>query len=189
PMARDREARALGALADADQILLAVIESLGGDRLAVNAVRLAVSDGHTLSFERTALPAGESLPAAAEALAALLTSADATRGPGGAPVTRRGGGLQWTRRTTGFALLGAGVALAGAGLLWGLSASRADSDYRELAQTDPGSASLRTRGRRAALLADGSFLAAALSAGFGGYFTFWNPGPTAGGMSTAEGGR
>lgn len=169
-LARDQTAAELGRQLQVDQVVLVVLrKSTVGSKLDAVFVRLAVGDGHNLAYAAAELPAGELLPRAERILITLLGADEPRRDGPVHHVAEASGG----RRTVGYVLLGAGAALLGGGLFFGLQANAQHALYRATPQTDVArSSQLRQAGQGHALTADLLMLAAIASALPGGYLAF-----------------
>ncbi len=169
---RDEAARELGQWLGVNQVLVTVLtKSPAGDALEAIALRLDVSDGHNVAFEEKALPLGPSLDVVAEQLYDGLTASDEARS--GGPVTHYGSSAGWTRRSTGYVLMGAGLALAGGALFSGLRAQEEHRLFLLTPQVDQTvSAQRRQSGQAFALLTDVFAITGVIAAGTGGYLAF-----------------
>jgi outer membrane biosynthesis protein TonB len=90
---------------------------------------------------------------AVDALATQAVSSDRVL-HGHREVLSGGGGSGGGARIAGYGLIGAGAVGAGVGAFFGLAAKSHQSDFRNLAQTDPAAASLASSGKTDALIAN-----------------------------------
>lgn len=172
---RDEALRTFAQLAKADQALLVVAKkSLTGEKLELTGLRVETKDGHNLAYRTTVLPIADE-PAIAAFLEGLV-SRDAPR-DGTSPVTHHdgSGGLS-NRKIAGIGLLAGSAALIGAGIACGVSANARAAEYRSNPQVRTQiSDNLAGSGRTFSVLADVSFVAAAISAGVGTYLLVSSP--------------
>jgi hypothetical protein len=171
---RDEAALELARSLPLEQLILAILDGSPGSSAAqLTLVRLDVADGHNLAFAQERLSLDAHLEQKAQALFERLVAVDDPRR--GGPVTHARadpGQALSTRKTAGYALLGAGVVMLAGGTWLGLQASSEADRFRSLPQTDPGAGSVRASGRRFAVFADLSFLTGLAAAGGGGYLAF-----------------
>jgi hypothetical protein len=168
---RDQAGRALARLGGVEQVVIAVLP--GGPAGQGYLLRVDVSDGHNLGFARAK---GRELEAFEGQWSTVLEQ-DAPRGPRGGPVSHHQAapGPGWSRKHTGYALLGAGAALLAGGVFFGLQAAGQHDTFRTLAQTDGRVPELGSQGRTYAILADLTVIAGLAAAGGGGYLVFGGP--------------
>lgn len=172
---RDAAALELGASLGAQQVLLLLAR--GGALnapVAVTALRLDVTDGHSLGYAVGNAPAGEGLAGAVETMLAGVVGVDAPR-VDGEPVTHFGGGntSSVAQRTTGYVLMATGVALLAGGIYFGLEANSRADRFGSLAQTDGRADNVRSQGKTFALIADVGMVAGLASAGVGTWLAFF----------------
>ncbi|HYX93031.1 MAG TPA: PEGA domain-containing protein [Myxococcaceae bacterium] len=170
--ARDEAAREYGTLIGADQVVLVIFDAKASPtQVRLVGLRLDPKDGHNLAYKAQEFPLDRVVASADAFVAELIGTDDARRG---GPVTHYGqeffsGGI---RRPAGLGLLGLSVVAAGLGAMFGAQANDTNATWRSTPQTDPSSASLETRFKRQAVMANVGFLGALLLAGGGGYLTF-----------------
>ncbi|MBI5547232.1 MAG: PEGA domain-containing protein, partial [Deltaproteobacteria bacterium] len=157
PSAAGAMARELGV----DQILVLVVTNRPQD-LRVSATRIGAT-GAELATAEELLPRDSAKldDAAANLFSRVLAREMAPSRVAHSSIF----GMRWTMRHTGYVLLGAGVGLAGTGGMFGLQAKgSADSfrDLRDLEQANPVWKERESEGRAYALVADLSYLVAAL---------------------------
>lgn len=172
---RDAAALELGASLGAQQVLLLLAR--GGSLnapVAVTALRLDVTDGHSLGYAVGNAPTGEGFEGAVETVLASVVGVDAPR-VDGKPVTHFGGGSTTSiaERTTGYVLMTTGVALLAGGIYFGLEASSRADRFGSLAQTDGRADKVRSQGKTFALIADVGMVAGLASAGVGTWLAFF----------------
>lgn len=183
--ARDQAARELGRLLGVEQVVIALANRREtGAPLQLDAVRLNVSDGRRLAAQEAQLPSGEEL-VASDAVFSALFAADlpvATATPVKSEVKAPKG----QGKLLGYSLLGTGAALFIGGVLLGLQAGSANSEYRATPQVDPRSPALRNTAQTYALVADVTLISGLLAAGTGGYLTFLRAPQSASGQATPK---
>ncbi len=169
---RDGAARQLGEWVKADQVLVAVArKSAAGQKLELIWVRLETPDGHNLAYQELEVPMGEGLNAAAEGGVASLLERDVPMR--GTPVTHFSKpGAASMKKTVGYALLGAGVALIGVGTYFGLQANAQAGLFRETPQVKLEADQIKSKGQGFALTADLFFLGGLAAATPGALLAF-----------------
>ncbi len=173
-----------------DQVLLLGVAGKGDGQLQLSAVRVGAKEGRELGTAEGPVSTDEArFAAGADSLLSRGLGADQQREPDKKVAKAEGSRFEWKTRYTGYVLAGAGAAALVSGVLFGLSARGAAAEYRERsdAQTNSVYSRLEASGRRSALVADLSFLAALVAGGAGGYLlandagllTFLQPNPSA----------
>ncbi|MGI5861832.1 MAG: PEGA domain-containing protein [Myxococcales bacterium] len=169
---RNKVARELAVDLGVDQVLVIGVKAKDKDQLAALAVRVDASDGHEHAYVEEPLPNDEQrFEPVADTFLRKALSTDRPRGEDGKAIATTGGGFQWRARHTGYVLLGLGAIALGSGIYFGLDANKLNDRYNALQepQTSPTYKSLETNGRRSALIADVSYLAALIAGGTGLY--------------------
>ena len=170
---RDQAAATFGKSLGVDQLFIGIVERApGASRAHVTFLRLDVEDGHNFAHAQASVALDDSLLRETGALAArMLVTDDPRRGGPVTHFTGSGRGF-FTRKNTGYLLLGTGAALLAGGIVFGLRASSEAETLRGLPQPDPRAAELRVSGPGYALMADLSFLVGLAAAGTGGFLAF-----------------
>ena len=177
---RDEVARTYAKSVGASEVVLIALTNAEGDEVRLTGARLDSTSGRRIAQQEEKIRQGELAERAPAVVESLLTAnalpagaiVDVTAARNARP-TRPS-----NRQVTGWALLGTGAAAVVAGTVFGLSAAAKSREFRELAQTDPSAQEVAASGRRLALVADLSFVVAALAGGTGGYLTFWRDQPS-----------
>jgi hypothetical protein len=157
---RADDARALAQDLGVDQVVVVSLTSQAGGVRAV-ATRVAY-DGKELSF------LDEAVADDGARLADFVSRVAGRELKGGGQ-----GGLRWTSRYTGFTLVGLGVGIAGMGGAFGMAAKNSSDGFKTLhdqPQTNAIWDQRASEGRRYALVADISYIAALALVGTGLYF-------------------
>ncbi len=174
-MARDAALRELGTLTETQQVVALMVRATPGAAGTPDAiaVRVDVADGHNLAYATAPLPlAGEATDTGIRSLLASVLQTDAPRVEGKpvhVPTLQTGSGS----KTAGYALLATGAALVAGGVYFGLQASSKSDQFKKTPQTDINlSETLRSDGKRFALIADVGVIAGLISGGVGSWLAF-----------------
>jgi hypothetical protein len=170
-------ARGLGEKLGVAQVFVATArEVTGTPSLALDFLRVDVKEGEVLGAS-SARASREALEeevedAASTALRREGSGSDSSRSASSGP------GFRWKSKWTGYALMGASVALLAGATYFGVSAIGQQNRFRQLPQTDTeASRRLASSGRTMGITADLLGLAGIVAGGAGVYFTFLKPSP------------
>ena len=119
---RDEAMRVYGRGANVDQVVLMMARA-GAGGLVLTGLRLAVDDGHTYAFKESPVPNADALLTAADTLLTPILTEDAARRDG-KPIHHGPATGGWSRRTTNYVLMGAGVAAIAAGVIFTVRGTR-----------------------------------------------------------------
>ncbi len=167
---RNRVARELAKDLGVDQVLVIGVQAKDKDQLSALAVRIDAADGHEYAYVEEPLPNDEQrFEPVADSFLRKALSTDRRRGEGGKAIATTGGGFQWRARHTGYVLLGLGALALGSGVYFGLDANTLNDRYNTLQEPQISQTykTLESDGRRSALIADVSYLAAIIAGGTG----------------------
>ncbi len=170
---RDAAAMTFGEWVGVDQLFVGIVESApGASRGQLTFLRLDVKDGHNFAHAQDSVSLGQSLMEdSAELATRMLLTDDPRRGGPVSHFTGPGGSF-FTRKNSGYFLLGTGAVLLAGGVFFGLQANLQAETFLGLPQPDPRGAGVSSRGRTYALMADLSFLVGLAAAGTGGFLAF-----------------
>ncbi|MCC6332734.1 MAG: PEGA domain-containing protein [Myxococcales bacterium] len=185
---RDAAVRDLGRAMKVEQVLLVVArKSPAGELLEVIALRLETRDGHNAGFRQGVLKVGDE-GAMTEFFDGLLKRED--KRDGKSPRTHFKDSGSSVKTTIGISLVGAGVAAAATGAVFGVMALNQSSQFKDTPQTQvTKSQHLASSGRTYAWVADISFILAGVAAIAGGALILTDKAESGDELSAAPQGR
>jgi PEGA domain len=169
---RDAAARSYAKSVGASEVLLIVLgTTAAAGEVGLKGVRLDAIHGrrHAQNEQTTR---EDELDARAVSFIESLLAPNELKAAATPQVAAGGRARPSNKRMTGWALLGTGAAALVVGTVFGVRAGARSREFQQMAQTDPSAPEVAASGRTLALMADLSFVVAALAGGAGGYLTF-----------------